>query len=113
MPTVNNVTRVQGDTYPVEVTINDSSGNAMDLTGVVDIKLGIAPKSALKADETASAILDGTVVTPLTGKATFTVTVPAAALSPKEYYAEIQFIKGGFIYTTNQFKFTITGQIVR
>lgn len=113
MPTVSNVSRVQGDTYPVEVTIKASATSPFDLTDVTQIKLGIATKAALKEDEVPTAILDGVVDTPLTGKVTFAVSAEAAAIPAKEYFAEIQFLKNGFVYTTNQFKFTIIGQIVR
>ncbi len=110
--TVKNVERSQGDTFAVDVTILKADGTPYDLTGVTEIKLGVAEGKALLQTDTPTFVSTGTVTTPLDGTASFPIDAAAAAITPKKYNAEIQFIQGGFIVTTKQFTYTVIGQII-
>lgn len=109
-----NIRRKQGDTYKIEATILDSDGSAYDLSNVQTMVLGIDLRSSVPESDSATIELSGSVVSAVDGTMEFDVSAEAAALTPSSYNAEIQMTEtGGIIITTDTFKYTVLGQIVR
>lgn len=111
---VKNIYRVQGDTYPVDVTVLQSDGvTPYDLTGVTEIKLGISEFKALEAPATPLWVVTGTLTVAVDGTASFPITGTEADITAKKYWGEIQFIDAAAsIITTDQFEYHVRGQII-
>lgn len=112
MARAENIRRKQGDTYPIEATILDSSGSAYDLTGVTEVKLGVDQRDALVVSDTPDLVVTGSVTDAVNGLVEFPLSAPDAALAVGTYNAEIQMLDGAFIITTESFKYEVVGQIV-
>ena len=113
MAIANDVIRKQGDTYPIEVTVLKDGGAPIDLTGATSLILGIAMTEAITAPDEPELLLTGTVAEAETGKVNFNISASEADnLASGDYYAEIQFEQGGYIITTETFRYRVKGQIV-
>ncbi len=113
MAIANDVIRKQGDTYPIEVTILKDSGAPIDLTGASALVLGVAVTETITVPDEPELLLNGIVSEAESGKVNFNITAQEAdVLAFGDYYSEIQFEQGGYIITTETFRYRVKGQIV-
>ena len=113
MAIANDVIRKQGDTYPIEVTLLKDGGAPIDLTGANTLVMGIAMTETITTPDEPELLLNGTIAEAETGKVIFDISPPEADnLASGDYYAEIQFEQGGYIITTETFRYRVKGQIV-
>jgi len=109
---VKNISRVQGDTYPVECTILKSDSTPYNLTDVTEVKLGVAEKKVLGVSDPPTFVVTGTITDALNGIVEFPITANEADIAIKKYYGEIQFLENTYTITTDQFEYVIRGQII-
>ena len=108
------ITRKIGDTYPIELTVKSETGAPFDLTGAVDVKLGISVTSTVESPAAPDLLLSGAIgADPASGKVSFSLTqAQADALAVGDYFAEVQFTQSSFVITTETFRYFVKGQIV-
>jgi len=113
MPIINDIVRKRGDTYPIEVSILKENGAPLDLSGASEFLLGVAETDVLMPPEEPALLLSGDQNEGLGGKVEFPLSPEqAGGLAPGKYFAEIQFQQGGYVITTETFKYQVKGQIV-
>ena len=103
---IKRITRVQGDTYPVVITIRRGN-QPFDLTGA-NAEIHVADKfvNPTFTETIPAANLDSST-------ATFVITANVAALAANDYVAELQITdSNGYIWTPAQFTWTVKPQIV-
>jgi hypothetical protein len=108
------ITYYRGDTYPIELTITDVSGNPVDLSGVT-FKMTVNSDKTPVDDSTKLFQVNGVLdYLPTTGKVYFTPTALNTALSPGKYYYDIQMLSpNGNIRTLVKDEFRITQDITK
>ena len=113
MPITHDIIRKRGDTYPIEVSVLKENGAPIDLTGAGNFILGVAATKIVTAPDVPAALLPGTIKDPAAGTVEFALSASETAdLTPGDYYAEIQFEQGGYVITTETFRYRVNGQIV-
>ena len=100
--TFDNISRNQGDDYPIEVEIFNGD-TAYDLTNVSQATLAVSDnKSGPPLCQMPGAIVDAAA-----GKLKFEVAGIADVLKADVYYAEIQLIDADYTVTTDQFQYKV------
>jgi len=89
------------------------NGAPIDLTGADVFILGVAQSETVTPPDVPALLLGGTISEAESGKVDFTLSsADASALIPGDYFAEIQFEQGGYVITTETFRYRVKGQIV-
>jgi hypothetical protein len=88
-PTELNLTRTRGDTYPHLITVKDSTGTAINVTGY-QFKLTVDPSPDPEDASNNLFQIDGVVEDGPAGQVSFTPTALQADQTPETYYHDIQ-----------------------
>ncbi len=105
----------RGDSYPIVITISDSStGSAIDITGY-SFKLTVNsdqnPTSTANQQFTVDGVLDAD---PTTGKVSFTPTTTDTDITPGNYFYDIEMTDAsGNVKTIAKSSFTISQDITK
>ena len=107
------ITRKRGDTYGETVTVTDTAGAAINITGYT-FKLTVDPEKApLTADNNLFSIT-GTILSPTAGTVEFAPSPTQADQAPGTYYYDIQLIDGaGRIRTIALDKWVVVQDITK
>lgn len=111
-PSVIDVERVRGDTYPeiFQVTID---GAAQDITGATFL-LTVDPSPSPPDDTTMVFEIVGAIVDALLGKVGFTPSVGQAGTAPATYYYDLQMTEsGGAVRTVAKGKWKISQDVTK
>ena len=108
-----NITRTRGDTFPMQFTLKDSSGTAIDITGF-SFLMTVDP-SAAPSDATGNLFqLTGTITDAVNGVFQFPISAMQADQTPGEYFHDVQMTDaGGFIRTIVTGTFTFEQDITK
>lgn len=107
------ITRKRGDTYAETITVTDSAGTAIDITGYT-FKLTVDP-SKTPADATANLFfIVGTILVAVDGTVEFAPSPIQADQTPGTYYYDVQLIDAaGRIRTIALDKWVVTQDITK
>ena len=106
------IERKRGDTYPVELTVTDSAGTAIDITSYTFL-LTVDPEKAPTADTNNLFQLTGVITDATGGVVTFTPTASNTD-AVGTYYYDIQMTdSGGLISTLDSGKFKLVQDITK
>jgi len=106
-----NFSRIRGDTYPIEVTVTDTDGSPLNVTGATFL-LTVDPEES-PANATANEFQStGTIVSAANGTVEFPITTTNADLVGTYYY-DVQMILSTVKYTIMRGSITFTQDITK
>lgn len=98
LPTTIDICRIRGDTFPFVLTLKDSSGAAINITGntfLLTVDPSESPPDALNnLFQNTGVVTDGP-----NGEVTFTLLTAEADQTPSDYFYDIQMTSGASIRT--------------
>ncbi len=105
------ITRKRGDTYSEVVTVTDTAGAAIDITGYT-FKLTVDPEKAPATAANNLFSITGTILSAAAGTVEFAPSALQADQTPGTYYFDIQLVDGaGRIRTIALDKWVVTQDI--
>ncbi len=87
------ITRKRGDTYAETITVTDTAGTAINITGYT-FKLTVDPEKAPLTAANNLFSITGTILSPTAGTVEFAPSALQADQAPGTYYFDIQLIDG-------------------
>lgn len=107
------ICRTRGDTFPLDYTLRDDQGTAIDIT-TFSFKLTVDPSPDPTDASTNLFQLVATIVDGVNGRFQFPITTVQADQAPETYFYDLQMIDGGGnIRTIAKGKFTFTQDITK
>ncbi len=105
------ITRKRGDTYAETITVTDTAGTAINITGYT-FKLTVDPEKAPATAANNLFSITGTILSPTAGTVEFAPSALQADQAPGTYYFDIEMIDGaGRIRTIALNKYVVTQDI--
>ncbi len=87
------ITRKRGDTYAETITVTDTAGTAINITGYT-FKLTVDPEKAPATAANNLFSITGTILSPTAGTVEFAPSALQADQAPGTYYFDIQMVDG-------------------
>ncbi len=105
------ITRKRGDTYAETITVTDTTGAVIDITGYT-FKLTVDPEKAPVSAANNLFSITGTILSAVAGTVEFAPSAPQADQTPGTYYYDIEMVDGaGRIRTIALDKYIVTQDI--
>jgi len=105
------ITRKRGDTYAETITVTDTAGTAINITGYT-FKLTVDPEKAPATAANNLFSITGTILSAVAGTVEFALSALQADQAPGTYYFDIEMIDGaGRIRTIALNKYVVTQDI--
>jgi hypothetical protein len=105
------ITRKRGDTYGETITVTDSTGTAIDITGYSFV-LTVDPEKAPATAANNMFSITGTILSAVSGTVEFAPSALQADQTPGTYYYDVQLVDGaGRIRTIALDKWVVTQDI--